>query len=315
MSGISEIRWLDEWDTFLEKEIGKSRKIFMGKEADVEVYEKIKGRYPGLEQSSLEALMIPLRMIKEPEELEAIRKACSITRSAFIRVLKKLKPGMMEYEMEAELSAEFIGKGAQGHAFDPIVASGTNALILHYVENEKPLFSGDLLLMDFGAELNNYAADCSRTLPVNGKYSKRQRELYDAVLRVYTQARDMMRPGILMADFHKQVGGLWEEEHIALGLYSREEARANSQTDPLWKKYYMHGTSHSLGMDVHDPFDRTLPFAPGMVLTCEPGIYIQEEGVGIRLENDILITENDPLDLMEDIPIEPGEIENIMQSN
>jgi len=222
---------------------------------------------------------------------------------------------MREFEVEAELSAEFTRRGAQGHAFEPIVASGSNALVLHYVENDGSCHDGDLLLMDFGSEVNNYAADCSRTLPVNGKFSGRQRALYNAVYRVFLQAREMMFTGTKMGDFHNQVGELWEQQHIDLGLYSLREARERSPSDPLWKKFFMHGTSHSMGMDVHDPFDRSEPFAPGMVLTCEPGIYIQKEGIGIRLENDILITEKGPVDLMADIPMEADEIENLMQSN
>lgn len=315
LSGIGDIRWMEYLGTFFEKEIRGAMNILPGGEKDGKIFEKLKNISPIDEQCAFDQKMMQLRMIKQVEEIAAIKNACSITRSAFMQVLKKIKPGMPEYKVEAELSAEFIGRGAQGHAFEPIVASGENALILHYVENEHTINSGDLLLMDFGAELYNYAADCSRTLPVNGRFSKRQRELYKAVLRVFKKARAMMRPGILMGDFHKQVGSIWEEEHVKLGLYSLEEARANHQAEPLWKKYYMHGTSHSLGLDVHDPFDRTVPFAPGMVLTCEPGIYIEEEGIGIRLENDILITENEPLDLMEDIPMEVDEIEDLMQSN
>ncbi|MDX2430883.1 MAG: aminopeptidase P N-terminal domain-containing protein [Bacteroides sp.] len=314
-SGIRDVRWLDEVDEFLEKELQNAGKLYLSEIPGVQLYERIKALYPYVERIGLGPIMTQLRMIKEPEEVEEIRKACAITRSAFLKVVNMLKPGMMEYEVEAELGAEFIRTGAQGHAFEPIVASGSNALVLHYVENHGSLDKGDLVLLDFGAELNNYAADCSRTLPVGGKFSKRQGELYDAVHQVFIQAREMMVPGVLMGDFHKRVGELWQEKHISLGLYTLDEARESLEADPLWKKYFMHGTSHSLGMDVHDPFERSEPFAPGMVLTCEPGIYIQEEGIGIRLENDILITENGPEDLMADIPMEAGEIEDLMQSN
>lgn len=314
LSGISDVRWLDEMDTFLGKEIENATLLYISQVADDLMVEKIKNLYPTVERSNLESLMTQLRMIKEPEEIDEIKKACSITRSAFYRVLDMLKPGLHEYEIEAELSAEIIRRSAPGHAFEPIIASGTNALVLHYIENNSKLREGDLVLMDFGAELNNFAADCSRTLPVGGKFSPRQRALYDAVYRVFIQARELMVPGILMGDFHRQVGELWEEQHILLGLYTKDEARDKRDSDPLWKKYFMHGTSHSLGMDVHDPFDRQKPFAPGMILTCEPGIYIREEGVGIRLENDILITDQGPVDLMADIPMEAGEIEDLMQS-
>ncbi len=315
LSGIKEVRWLDEVDGFLEKELQNSGKLYLSQIPGVPIYESIEARFPFVERISLGPIMTQLRMIKEPEEVEEIRKACAITRSAFFKVVDKIRPGIMEYELEAELGAEFIRNGAQGHAFEPIVASGSNALVLHYVENDRRLEKGDLVLMDFGAELNNYAADCSRTLPVGGKFSRRQRELYDAVYQVFLRAREMMVPGVMMDDFHKRVGELWMEQHISLGLYTRDEATESIESAPLWKKYYMHGTSHSLGMDVHDPFERSEPFAPGMVLTCEPGIYIREEGIGIRIENDILITKNGPEDLLADIPMEAGEIEDLMQSN
>lgn len=314
LSGIKEVRWLDEVDTIIEKEVKDIKKLLLSQVKDVQIYERISSKYPFIEKASLEPLMTGLRMIKEPEEIEEIRKACGITRSAFFRVLQMLKPGLQEYEVEAELIAEFIRKGAMGHAFEPIIASGSNALVMHYVENDQCLCEGDLVLLDFGAEINNYAADCSRTLPVSGRFSDRQRALYASTCRVFMKAREMMKPGIIMADFHRQVGELWEEEHIALGLYSLKDARDQSPDDPLWKKYYMHGTSHSLGMDVHDPLDRSAPFVPGMVLTCEPGIYIREEGVGIRLENDILITGDGHLDLMADIPMEAKEIEDLMST-
>ncbi len=315
LSGIGEIRWLDEVDDFLNKELEHAGKLCLSQVPDVQIYDRITAQYPLIERVSLEPWMTRLRMIKEPEEVEEIRKACAITRTAFFKVVNMLKPGMREYEVEAELTAEFIRSGSRGHAFDPIVASGSKALVLHYAENDGILSKGDLLLMDFGAELNNYAADCSRTLPVSGKFSTRQRQLYNSVYQVFIQARELMVPGIVMGEFHKQVGELWEEQHISLGLYTRDEARENHVSDPLWKKYFMHGISHSLGLDVHDSFDRTEPLAPGMVLTCEPGIYIQEEGIGIRLENDILITENGPVDLMADIPMEVRELEDLMQSN
>jgi len=315
LSGIKELRWLDELDAFLEKEAGQSGRLYLNLSADAQFCDKIGRLLPYRVQSSLEPIMKQLRMIKEPEEIEEIKKSCAITHSAFLKVTEYLKPGMREFEVEAELSAEFTRRGAQGHAFEPIVASGSNALVLHYVENDGSCHDGDLLLMDFGSEVNNYAADCSRTLPVNGKFSGRQRALYNAVYRVFLQAREMMFTGTKMGDFHNQVGELWEQQHIDLGLYSLREARERSPSDPLWKKFFMHGTSHSMGMDVHDPFDRSEPFAPGMVLTCEPGIYIQKEGIGIRLENDILITEKGPVDLMADIPMEADEIENLMQSN
>lgn len=306
LSGIGRIRYLDEQEAFLQRLIPDATVLYTDLEELTVPYQK---------KMPLAPMLQGLRMIKQPEELHEIGRAIDITHSAFKRVLAMLKPGVYEYQVEAELIAEFIGSGAEGHAFEPIVACGKNALVLHYVKNNCPCREGELLLMDFGAETNHYAADCSRTIPVNGRFSRRQRLLYEAVLRVFRRARDLMVPGILMADFHQAVGELWEEEHIALGLYTREDIRANGDSDPLWKNYYMHGTSHSMGLDVHDPFDRSMPFEAGMVLSCEPGIYLPEEHVGIRLENDILITEEGPVDLMEAIPMEADEIEELMNRN
>jgi len=303
MSGVSRVEWLEEQDAFLQLLIPEATMLYTDHET---------GSIPYQHKTSLAPLLQNLRMIKQPEEIEEIRKAVSITRSAFLRVLQRVEPGIFEYQVEAELIGEFIGRGAEGHAFEPIVASGKNALVLHYVKNKGLCRDGELLLMDFGAEVNHYAADCSRTIPVNGRFSRRQRLLYDATLRVFRKAKELMVPGTVMADFHQAVGEFWEEEHIGLELYTREEAEENAGSEPLWKKYFMHGTSHSMGLDVHDPFDRLKPFEPGMVLTCEPAIYIPKEKLGIRLENDILITDEGPVDLMEDIPIEVDEIEELM---
>lgn len=305
LSGITRVAWLEEKQTMLAELLKDASQVY----SDQELAElKEINRMP------LHPLMESLRVIKEPEEIQAIKNAISITRSAFFEVLTRISPGVWEYHLEAEIIGSFIRKGAAGHAYDPILASGKNALILHYIKNSSQCLNGDLLLMDFGAEVNNYAADCSRTVPVNGRFSKRQREVYEAMLRVFRQARALMVPGTVMAEFHQQVGGLWEEEHIALGLYSREDAKLRPDKDPPWKTYYMHGTSHSLGLDVHDPFDRSRAFEPGMVLTCEPAIYIPGEQMGIRLENNILISEDGPVDLMEGIPMEADEIEDVMNS-
>jgi Xaa-Pro aminopeptidase len=303
LSGIGQVRWLDEQEAFLQLLIPSASTVY----TDHEI-----GTIPYQNKESLAPMLHGLRMVKQPEEIQEIRRAASITRSAFLRVLKKVEPGLYEYQVEAEIIGEFIGLGAEGHAFEPIVACGKNALTLHYVENNCLCREGELLLMDFGAEVNHYAADCSRTIPVSGQFTGRQRLLYDAVLKVFRKARDLMVPGTLMSDFHEAVGELWKEEHIALGLYSREDVDSHSGAEPLWKNFYMHGTSHSMGLDTHDPFDRSRPFEAGMVLSCEPAIYIPDEKLGIRLETDILITDTGPVDLMEDIPIEADEIEELM---
>jgi len=303
LSGIKEIRWADEADELLKLMLPEASVIYADQKEKFERDQDIAPLSPHISR---------LRMVKEVEEVEEIKKAVQITRAAFLKVLEMAVPGMMEYQLEAEITGEFIRRGADGHAYEPIVASGKNALILHYIQNHSMCQDGDLVLMDFGAEMNNYAADCSRTIPVNGKFSRRQLELYGAALRVFEQAVKMMKPGVIMADFHQVVGSLWEEEHLKLGLYTSSDVAAQPVMDPLWKRYYMHGTTHSMGLDVHDTFDRSQPFEPGMVLTCEPGIYIPEEGIGIRLENDILITTEGQVDLMKDIPIEAGHIEELM---
>ncbi len=259
--------------------------------------------------------MARLRSIKHQTEIDLIQRACNITRDAFIRVCKFLKPGVMEYEVEAEIIHEFIRQRANGHAYTPIIASGKSACILHYIENNRTCEDGDLVLMDFGAEYANYAADLTRTIPANGKFTPRQKAVYNAVLRVMKQAKNMLKPGVVLADYNKEVGQIMEAELIGLGLLDKEAVAKQNKEEPLYKKYFMHGTSHFLGLDVHDIGNRYAPMQVGNVFTCEPGIYIPEENIGIRIENDILITENGIYDLMHDIPIEVEEIEDIMNSN
>jgi Xaa-Pro aminopeptidase len=312
LSGIARVCWMEERDELLALLLKDATLVYCDQDPALLVSEARSGELEEVERKPLAPLVEKLRMVKEAEEIDQIRKAISITHTAFLEVLENARPGIWEYQLEAGIISSFVRNGAAGHAFDPIVASGKNALILHYVRNSSQCADGTLLLLDFGAEVNNYAADCSRTIPVNGRYSKRQREVYEAVLRVFRQARGLMVPGTVLAEFHQQVGALWEEEHLALGLYSREEIKALAGQDPPWKNYFMHGTSHSLGLDVHDPFDRSRPFEPGMVLTCEPAIYIPEEETGIRLENNILISAEGPVDLMEEIPMEAEVVEEMM---
>lgn len=326
LSGISHIRRMDEMDQLIAELVPPAGLIYFNlpddtvqraqmSSQDARVYHKVISRYPHLNSARLSPLLTPLRMIKEPEEVAEIRKACAITAEAFTSALSVIRPGMKEYEAEAEIIAAFIRAGAEGHAFDPILACGEHALILHYNENGGTCAAGALLLMDFGAEVNCYAADCSRTVPVSGRFSERQLALYDAVHRIFGKARDMMKPGVLLDELHQRVGELWQEEHIRLGLYTQEEAGRQDPPGSLWKKFYMHGTSHSVGLDVHDPFDRSVPLQPGMVLSCEPAIYLPEEVLGIRLENVILITETGAEDLMSQIPMDAGEIERLMRIN
>jgi Xaa-Pro aminopeptidase len=241
-----------------------------------------------------------------------MKQACKITEQTFLRLLGFIKPGVWEYEIEAEIYHEFLRNRSRGPAFAPIVASGADSCVLHYVVNNKQCQDGDLVLIDFGAEYANYSADVTRTVPVNGKFSKRQKQVYNAVLTVHKAAAKLLTPGNSVDEYHKKVGRVMEAELIGLGLLDPKKVKKQSKDEPLYKKYFPHGTSHHLGLDVHDYGDRYRKFEPGMVFTCEPGIYIREEAIGIRIENDILITDNGPVDLTADIPREAEEIEELM---
>jgi Xaa-Pro aminopeptidase len=253
-----------------------------------------------------------LRAIKTPLEIDLINQACQITGKTFNRLLSFIKPGVWEYEIEAEIYHEFLRNRSRGPAYQSIIASGANACVLHYIKNDQQCRAGELVLMDFGAEYANYASDLTRTVPVSGRFSDRQKAVYQAVLDVQRAAIDLLRPGNVMEVYNQEVGRIMESHLVELGLLDRAEVKKQDPDKPLYKKFFMHGTSHHLGLDVHDPGDPFQPFAPGMVFTCEPGIYIPEEGLGIRIENDILITDSDPVDLMADIPVEVDDIEALM---
>ncbi len=324
-SGIKQIFWEESFDSALKGLMAHCDKVYVNINEndradnpvpykDIRFANDLKYSYPAHEIKRLGPIMSKLRSVKHPVEVELIRKACEITRDAFIRVLKYMKPGVMEYEVEAEIIHEFIRQRANGHAYTPIIASGYNACVLHYIENNRPCHDGELVLMDFGSEYANYASDLTRTIPANGRFTKRQRDIYNAVLRVMKEAKTMLKPGSILADYNKEVGKIMEAELIRLGLLNKDEVAKQDPDNPLFKKYFMHGTSHFLGIDVHDIGDRYAPMQVGNVFTCEPGIYIPEEKIGIRLENDILITENGILDLMHDIPVEADEIEELMNA-
>jgi Xaa-Pro aminopeptidase len=324
-SGIENVKYVDDMAMVLRDQVLHSEKVFVNTNEYIKLSEKVPSKsirfildlkqdYPLHQYYRLAPLVTRLRMKKEPEEIELIRKACGITRDALLRVMNYLRPGIMEYEVEAEITHEYLRQGANGHGYQPIIASGKNATVLHYLSNNQECKDGDLLLMDVGAEYGNYSADCTRTVPVNGKFTPRQRDLYDASLKVLNQAMTQMKIGSSISKIHKQVCKLWEEEHIKLGLYSRNDVKNQKPTEPMFMKYYMHGTSHFLGLDVHDVGEKEVAFEEGMVLTCEPAIYIPEESIGVRLENDILITRDGPVNLMEDIPIDPDEVEEIMNN-
>jgi len=259
-------------------------------------------------------ILTKMAMIKSSHEIELIQQAADITEKAFKRVLEFTQPGVTEYEIEAEIIHQFMRNRANGHAYQPIVASGKNACVLHYGENNQVCKDGDVLLLDFGAEYANYAADLSRSIPVNGRYSQRQLNVYNSVLHVMKAATQMLVPGTRLDEYHKEVGKLMESELVALKLIDKTDIKNQDPKRPAYKKYFMHGTSHHLGLDVHDLSYRHIPIQAGMVFTVEPGIYIPEENLGIRIENDILVTDDRPIDLMESIPVEAEAIETFMNS-
>jgi len=323
ISGIKKVKYMVDFEQELKNLASKAEILYLNKNenaryhSEVETKDdrfihKMKEWFPLHEFERLAPILSSLRLLKEPQEIELISKACHITRDGFLRVLKNIKPGMKEYEVEAELAYEFIRQGASGHAFETIVASGENACYLHYNKNNQPLVDGTMVLIDFGSEYAQYASDCSRTIPVNGKYSKRQRQVYEACLDVFFYAQSIIRPGVSIIDCQKNVCAKMESELIKLGLFTHADVKNQDPKEPLYRNYFMHGVSHYMGLDTHDVGDRDIFLQPGMVLTCEPGIYILEEKIGVRIENDLLITETGNLDLMADIPIYPSDIEKIM---
>jgi Xaa-Pro aminopeptidase len=325
VSGINTIYWLDEFENILHSIIHYSDFIYLNTNEndryahtvpykDIRFINELKAKYPLHKYERSAPLMRKLRVIKSDIEVELTQKACDITKDAFTRVLNFVKPGVMEYEIEAEIIHEFIKQAATGHGYSPIIAAGNNANILHYTDNNQKCNDGDLILMDFGAEYANYNADMTRTIPVNGKFTARQKEVYNSVLHVLNESKKLMVDGAVWNTYHEQVGEIMTEQLINLKLISMADVKNQSASYPAYKKYFMHGTSHHLGIDVHDFSGRYTPFAAGNILTCEPGIYIPEEGFGVRLENDILLTKDGNIDLMAKIPIVAEEIEEIMNA-
>ena len=287
-------------------------------ECNVETIQKrfvkqVKERYPMHQYGRTAPILNALRMVKSDEEIAITQKACDITSKAFRRCLQTVRPDMYEYEAQAEIEYIFKQNNATGHAYAPIIAGGKNACCLHYSKNQSLLRDGDLLLFDIGCEYLNYSSDLSRTIPINGKFTERQKQCYNAVLRVMKQLRELYRPGHCINEINETTHRLMEQEMIQLGLFTEEDVKRQNPEKPLERKYLMHGMSHHIGLDVHDSIDKFKPFAPGMILTCEPGIYIREEGIGIRIENDLLVTEGEPINLFEGLPIEVEEIEAAMQ--
>jgi Xaa-Pro aminopeptidase len=288
------------------------RYVHINQYRDIRFAKQLMEQYPLHRYERAAPIFRELRAVKSTYEVELLQTACDITEKAFRRILGFVKPGVAEYEIEAEIIHEFIRNRASGHAYNPIIASGDSAIVLHYNDNNKACNAGEVILLDFGAEYANYNADLSRSIPVSGKYTPRQKDVYNAVLRVFNASKQMLVEGTILDEYHKEVGKIMESELIGLNLLDKHDVSKQNPDAPLYKKYFMHGTSHFLGLDVHDIGNRYEKMKAGMVFTCEPGIYIAEEGLGIRIENDILITKSGNVDLMANIPIEADEIESLM---
>lgn len=325
LSGIQTVYWTREFVSVFRTLALESETIYLNTNEHLRADAVVETRemrflkqcladYPLHHYERLAPLMHALRAVKSPTEVDLIRHACGITGKAFRRLLGFIRPGVREFEIEAEIVHEFLVNRSRGPAYPSIIASGPNACVLHYENNDRQCGEGELVLMDFGAEYAGYASDLTRTVPVGGRYTPRQKAVYNAVLRVMEAAKTMLVPGGTLMEYHKAVGHVMEKELVDLGLLTLSDIRHQDENSPAYKKYFMHGTSHHLGLNVHDYGNRHRLFEPGMVFTVEPGIYIREEGIGVRIENDIWITADGPVDLMKDIPVEAGDIETIMGS-
>ncbi len=326
VSGIAKIFWLDEMEHILHELILLAKRIYINTNEndrflsevpsrDVRFAKQLMERYPVHKYHRAQPILKKLAMIKSPFEIELIQEAINITSKAFQRVLEFVKPGVAEYEVEAVITYELLRNRANGFAFQPTVASGENTCVLHYATNNHICRKGDLLLLDFGAEYANYASDMTRTIPVSGQFTPRQRQVYQSVLRVLNNAKAMLVPGITLEEYHKEVGKLMEHELLDLKLLDETDIKNQNPEYPAYKRYFMHGTSHHIGLKVHDLANRYDPLQAGMVLSCEPGIYIPQEKIGIRLENGILVTDHEPIDLMRHIPVEAEAIEEWMNAS
>ncbi|OFZ54359.1 MAG: X-Pro aminopeptidase [Bacteroidetes bacterium RIFCSPHIGHO2_02_FULL_44_7] len=326
VSGVRTVYWLDQFDRVFKDMMCEVDAVYFNTNehlrANTEVQtredrfiERITKQYPAHRVHRSAPIMHSIRSIKHAIELDLMQKACDITQAGIERLLKFIKPGVWEYEIEAELLHEFIRRRSNGFAYTPIVASGKNACVLHYIQNNRQCCDGEVLLLDVGAEYANYSSDLTRSIPVNGRFTDRQRAVYSSVLHVKKEAEKMLVAGTIMAEYHKEVGKLMESELLKLGLIDQTDIKNQHADWPAYKKYFMHGTSHFIGLDTHDVGHWNEPIQAGMVFTCEPGIYIPEEGLGIRLEDDLVIQKSGaPFNLMAHIPLEADEIEDWMNS-
>ena len=325
-SGIRTVYWLNQFPVIWKQLMAEAHGIYFNTnehlrantEAETREDRFIKScrsEYPAHAVYKSAPIMHKIRSIKEKEELDLMQHACGITKKGVERLLSFIKPGVWEYEIEAELIHEFVRNRSKGFAYTPIIASGKNACVLHYIENNQQCKDGDIILLDVAAEYANYASDLSRAIPVNGRFTERQKAVYNAVLHVKKEAEKMLVPGTIMAEYQTEVGRIMESELIKLKLIDSTDIKNQKPDWPAYKKYFMHGTSHFIGLDTHDVGLWNEPIQAGMVFTCEPGIYIQEEGLGIRLEDNLVVQENGaPFNLMGNIPIEADEIESLMHS-
>ena len=325
LSGIKTIKWLDEFDVLLQVMMNSSDTVYLNSNehnrldtelprTDLLFVQDIMKKYPLHHYDRAARIMKELRPIKTKEEIEVLKTAIDITAKALDRVLKFVKPGVMEYEIEAEITHEFLRNRATGHAYGAIIASGDRARTLHYEENNAECKSGELLLMDFGAEYGNYNADLTRTIPVSGKFTKRQKEVYNACLAVHDHGKKILKPGLMFPDYVKSINEEMERQLLKIGLITEEDIKKQDPDNPAFRKYFYHGVTHFLGLAVHDVGSYTDEIKEGMLFTVEPGIYIEEEKMGIRIENNIWITKNGNKDLFKDMPITVEEIEAAMKS-
>jgi Xaa-Pro aminopeptidase len=324
ISGIKNVQWSDTFDAQLHVMMHQADVVYLNSNEndrldlsiprlDLAYVTKIKEQYPLHQYERAAKIMRELRAIKTKEEIAVTQEAVDITEKAFRRVMQFIKPGVMEYEIEAEITHEFLRNRATRHAYGNIIASGDRARILHYVENNQVCKNGELILMDFGAEYGNYCADMTRTIPVNGKFTKRQKDVYNACLAVHNYAKSILKPGISILAYTAKVNVYMEQQLVNLGLISKADIKNQDPANPAYRKYFYHGVTHHLGIDVHDIGTKHLPIKDGMLFTVEPGIYIEEEQMGIRIENNIWITKTGHVDLFKNIPITVEEIERCMK--
>jgi Xaa-Pro aminopeptidase len=324
ISGMKTIVWLDALDALLQPWIHladtiyldtneNDRKASLIRTRDYRYVDELKSRYPLHHYERVAKIMKELRGIKTALEIEVLQKAIDITDNTFRRLLKFIKPGVMEYEIEAEIWHSFLSQRATGPGYNSIIASGDRARTLHYVTNDQECKDGELVLMDFGAEYGNYNADLTRTIPVNGKFTRRQKTVYNACLHLHNYAKDLLKPGVSIVDYTEKIGEEATQQFLKIGLLKKTDVKNEDPENRAYRKYLYHGISHHLGIDVHDLGTRTEPIKAGMVFTIEPGIYIEEEQMGVRIENNVWITRSGNKDLMKNIPITTEEIEALMK--